>query len=77
MDIRYYNKEEILELNIPETIKNEIVTKFNKRVYYDCNDTCKIGVLIGLLIRDNEIFFIVKDNNYENYVEVWKSLSLL
>lgn len=70
----YFDLKEIIELNnISKELKNGIQAKFNKLVFYENNDCCKIGTLIGLKI-DNEPFYIIMDKT-KNYVPIWKSIT--
>lgn len=76
---RYYELDDILRLNIPNTIKEEFRKKFKKRVFYDCNESCKIGILVGL--EENEklfdTFFIIDEDGHKNFIPTWRSLTIL
>ena len=76
---RYYNLDDILKLNISDTLKKEFKEKFKKRVFYDNNDLCKIGVLIGIERNEklSENYYIIELNNHKYFIPTWKSLTLL
>lgn len=71
---KYFNLNEILELNLPNDIKEEVKDKFGKKVFYEEDDSCKVGTLIGIAIhgRLNGSYYIM-DN--QNYVPTWKSIT--
>ena len=73
----YFNLEDILKLNLPNDIKEEIKETFGKKVFYEENDSCKMGVLIGIAThgRLNGVYYITNVNNNKNYVPIWKSIT--
>lgn len=72
---KYYNIDEILNLDISDTLLSEIKDNLNKRVFWGQNGVCKIGKLCGLSVEDNEIYYILKVNNDEVFIPIWKSLT--
>lgn len=70
-----YDLNNILDLDISDEIKEEIKAKFNKRIFYDDNNSCKIGTLVG--IKSNTHYIIHEINGNINYVPIWKSLTIL
>lgn len=73
--MKYYDKENILNLNVPESVKENIKDKFNKSIYYEYQDRCKIGILIGILIVEDCIKYIITDDGFENYVSINQSIT--
>lgn len=76
---RYYNLDEILRLNLPEELKENIKEKFKKKVFYDNNGSCRIGTLIGVERNHKleETYYIIDVNGTKNVVSMWKSLTRL
>lgn len=74
---RYYNLDDILRLNLPETLKEEFQTKFKKRVFYDNDGSCRMGILIGVEKNEklSETYYIVDVDGNKNFVPTWKSLT--
>lgn len=74
---RYYNLDDILKLNLPDILKEEFQTKFKKRVFYDNNGSCRMGILIGIEKNEklSEMYYIVDVNGSKNFVPTWKSLT--
>lgn len=77
--IRYYNLDDILKLNIPNTLKEEFQEKFKKRVFYDNDGSCKVGVLIGIERNKKllENYYIIEIDEHKYFVPTWKSLTTL
>ena len=76
---RYYNLDEILRLNLPEELKENIKEKFKKKVFYDNNGSCRIGTLIGVERNHKleETYYIIDVDGSKNFVPMWKSLTRL
>lgn len=76
---RYYNLDEILRLNLPEDLKENIKEKFKKKVFYDNNGSCRIGTLIGVERNHKleETYYIIDVDGSKNFVPMWKSLTRL
>lgn len=76
---RYYNLDEILRLNLPEDLKENIKEKFKKKVFYDNNGSCRIGTLIGVERNHKleETYYIIDVDGSKNFVPIWKSLTRL
>lgn len=72
---RYYNLDEILRLNLPEDLKENIKEKFKKKVFYDNNGYCKVGTLIGVYHKLEETYYIIDVDGSKNYVPTWKSIT--
>lgn len=77
--IRYTNLDEILKLNISDRVRDEFRTKFNKRVFFDCNGSCKIGILAGIEINEklSELYYIINTEDKKIYVPCENSLTIL
>lgn len=76
---RYTNLDEILKLNISDRIRDELKTKFNKKVFFDCNGSCKIGKLVGIEVNEkfSEQYYIIDTENKKIYVPCNNSLTSL
>lgn len=74
---KYFNLNDILDLDIPDNILKEVQDKFGKRVFYDDNSSCKVGTLVGVAVQEHpEIYYYIIDiNGTNNYVSVWKSVT--
>lgn len=74
---RYFNLDDILKLNLPDNIRKEVEEKFKKKVFYDNNGSCKLGVLIGVEMDYNlsETYYIIDIDGNKNYVPTWKSIT--
>jgi hypothetical protein len=77
--VEYKNKDIILNLNLPKEINKNIEEKFNKKIFFDYNGSCKIGNLIGIKIdkKLSKYFYIIELNNKEIYISCFKSLTLV
>lgn len=77
--IRYKNRDDILRLNLSDAVRENIEEKFNKRVFFDYNGSCKIGTLCGVEVNRklSEYFYILESDDKEIYVSCFKSLTLL
>lgn len=76
---RYYNLDDILKLNIPDTLKQEYKEKFKKRVFYDRNGSCNVGTLVGLAknYELSDYFYIIEVKENKSFVPIWKSITIL
>lgn len=77
---RYYNLDEILRLDIDPKTKQEFKDKFGKMVYFDSNDSCKVGKLCGLEenYQLSMLYYIISSaNNEKIFVPTYQSLSLV
>ena len=76
---RYKNLDEILKLNISESLQEEFKRKFNKKIYFERNGNCKIGKLIGLEINEqlSEQFYIIEVEDKTIYISCNNSITLL
>lgn len=77
---RYYNLDDILKLNLPEDLKENIREKFKKRIFYDNDGSCKVGILVGIErnYKLEETYYIIIDmDGNKNFVSIWKSLTRL
>ena len=74
---RYFNLDDILRLNLPDSIRKEVEEKFKKRVFYDNNGSCRLGVLIGIEMNHklSETYYIMDVDGTKNYVPTWKSIT--
>lgn len=74
---RYYSLDDILKLNLSDTLKKEFQAMFNKRIFYDNNGSCRVGILIGIEKNEklSETYYIVDVNGNKNFVPTWKSLT--
>lgn len=74
---RYFNLDDIFRLNLPDNIRKEVEEKFKKRVFYDNNGSCRLGVLIGIEMNNklSETYYIVDVDGNKNYVPTWKSIT--
>ena len=78
--MKYYKLSEILELDIPPDVKENLEKDFKHKVYFvHSNGDCKVGTLMGLEIQDSDDFhYIVEESNErEIYVPIWKNLTRL
>lgn len=76
---RYYILDDILKLNLPEDLKENIQENFKKKVFYDNNSSCRVGTLIGIERNHKleETYYIIDVNGSKNFVPIWKSLTRL
>lgn len=81
---RYITLNEILESKTLDSVKDKFKTAFNKKVYFELNYNCRIGILIGLadVLLDAEEekikqFYIIKIAEEEILIPIWKSLTEL
>lgn len=74
---KYFNLDDILRLNLPNDIKKEIEDKFKKKVFYDNNGSCRLGVFIGIEINHklSETYYIIDTDSTKNYIPIWKSIT--
>ena len=74
---RYFNLDDILRLNLPDNIRKEVEEKFKKKVFYDNNGSCRLGVLTGIEMNHklSETYYIVDVDGTKNYVPTWKSIT--
>lgn len=76
---KYLNLDEISKLNIPDYVRAEFKAKFNKKVFFDCNGSCKIGKLVGIEINEklSAQYYIIDTEDKKIYVPCSNSLTLL
>lgn len=76
---RYTNLDEILKLNISDRIRDEFKTKFNRKVFFDCNGSCKVGKLVGIETNEKLYaqYYIIDTEDKKIYVPCNNSLTLL
>lgn len=74
---RYYNLDDILRLNLPESVISEVRSNFKKKVFYDSNGSCKLGTLVGIERNEklSETYYIVDIDGTKNFVPTWKSIT--
>jgi hypothetical protein len=75
--IKYYDLNEILQLDIPDSVKDKLKEAINKLVFYDNNGSCRVGKLIGIANNDTSYYYIIEINNYEYFVSIWESMTKL
>lgn len=76
--MKYYNPKDILKLNLDSNIHENIKGKFGKRVYFELNDSCKIGKLCGLDIVNQDLkYYIIDIDGQEKSLPIYKSITLL
>ena len=76
---RYYNLDNILKLNLDNNVRENIEKKFGKRVFFDSNDSCKIGKLCGLEVNHklSMLYYIIETDDKKLYVPTYQSITLL
>lgn len=76
---KYTNLDDILKLNISDRVRGEFKDKFNRRVFFDCNGSCKVGKLVGIEINEklSEQYYIIDTEDKKIYVPCNNSLTLL
>ena len=76
---RYYNLDNILKLNLDNNVVENIEKKFGKRVFFDSNDSCKIGKLCGLEVNHklSMLYYIIETDDKKLYVPTYQSITLL
>ena len=76
---RYYNLDNILKLNLDNNVIENIEKKFGKRVFFDSNDSCKIGKLCGLEVNHklSMLYYIIETDDKKLYVPTYQSITLL
>ena len=67
----YTDLNQILSLNISDSLKSEFKNKYNKRVYFKNGDNCQIGILTGYAFPS---YYII-DNS--KYIPITHSLTLV
>jgi hypothetical protein len=65
----------INNLHINKLFKDELLEKYNKQVYFDYQDKCVLGTLIGYNIADN--YYIIKSNKSIIQIPTCQSITLL
>lgn len=77
--ITYDSLKEILSLRyLPDISKKIYKELLNKEIYYEDNDSCKVGTLVGLLEEFFIYYYLIldKDNKLKR-VDLYKSLTEL
>lgn len=76
---RYTNLDDILKLNISDRVRDEFKDKFNRRVFFDRNGSCKVGKLVGIEINEklSAQYYIIDTEDKKIYVPCSSSLTLL
>lgn len=74
---RYYNLDEILQLDLDLDIKNNFNEKFGKKVFFDFNNNCKIGKLCGIKKDHQFIYYIINTDNKELFIPIYQSITKL
>ena len=76
---RYTNLDDILKLNISDRVRDEFKDKFNRRVFFDRNGSCKVGKLVGIEINEklSAQYYIIDTEDKKIYVPCNNSLTLL
>lgn len=77
--IDYYNLTFILNLDLPVEVLETITKNWHRKVFYEQQQLCKIGTLIGIEVnnRYSEVYYIITKNGVQNYVPIWKNLTTL
>lgn len=76
---RYYNLDEILKLNLDNSVRENIEEKFGRRVFFDSNGSCKIGKLCGLEVNHklSMLYYIIEADNKKLYVPTYQSITIV
>ena len=77
---RYYNLDEILKLDLPDNVKQNMKEKFGKTVSFDLNESCKVGKLCGLEknYQLTMLYYIIKGlDSKKMYIPIQKSITVL
>ena len=76
---KYTSLDEILRLNISDRVRDEFKTKFNKKVFFDKDGSCRIGKLVGLEVNEklSAHYYIIDTEDKKIYVPCNNSLTLL
>ena len=76
---RYYNLDDILKLDLDETIKDHFKKKFGKRVYFDSNGSCKVGKLCGLEknYQFSMMYYIIEVKDRRVFIPINQSITTL
>lgn len=76
---KYTDLDEILRLNIPDPLREEFQTKFNKRVFFDRDGSCRMGTLVGLEINEqlSSPYYIIDTGKKRIYVPYGHSLTII
>lgn len=76
---KYTSLDEIMRLNIPESLKEGFKEKYKKRVYYNRKENCYIGTLVGLEVNEQlcDLFYMIFSGNKIRYVSCNQSITLL
>lgn len=81
LDKEYFIPYEILKSDeIPEDIKNEVLSKVGDEVFFELGEKCKTGLLVGIRVRNSSIryhFIIISKDGETLYIPFNHSITLL
>ena len=71
----YTSIEQFID-KLPDKIKNDLKEKCNKKVFFEHEGDCKVGVLRGIAITDS-MLYVIDTKDKKIYVPCNNSLTLL
>lgn len=77
---KYYNLDDILKLDLSSEARETIKKCFGKKVYFEKNDSCKMGKLCGLEMNYQlaMVYYIIEDANGKKiFVPIHQSITPL
>lgn len=76
---RYHNLDDILKLNLDNSVRENIEEKFGRRVFFDSNGSCKMGKLCGLEVNHklSMLYYIIETDEKKLYVPTYQSITLV
>lgn len=75
----YYDLGEILKLNIPNSVRTTMEQYFNRNIFYESNDKCKVGKLIGIEsnYQFSNYYYIIEDGNSKIHIPIHQSITAI
>lgn len=76
---RYHNLDDILKLDLDNSVRENIKEKFGRRVFFDSNGSCKMGKLCGLEVNHKlpMLYYIIGRDEKELYIPIYQSITLV
>ena len=62
---------------LPSKIQNDLKEKCNKKVFFEHEGDCKVGVLKGIVITRDPMLYVIDTKDKKIYVPCNNSLTLL
>lgn len=72
----YKNPDDISDLPLTNTFKNDLLSKLDKNVYFKDGDNCKVGKMIGLVLTESGLSYYIDCKDYGYIINVSNSVDL-